>query len=302
MLRIELDRLVDGLKTRTEELVRLAAAEHGVKKDTQDDYRRWHTESGQRLATWKADLDKLKPAVPAASGTDPAKPAGRTSPSPQERERTATGTDDDSHDNSPGWWEWVIGLIGLSAIGLGFWRDRHRSGDTDEFARALDYWTPFLQADPHRPTPREITRFLNRARYAAARLGSPDPDRRTEPASDGNPPIPNRMLVELAAAFHRLPEGMSLRKLYELVLVHVNAGGSHEFWLAHELGQGVRRDWLDYLDEFMRVRITDEKIPDADTISRFLRVVGDWGDDAAKDKPSQRAEPDPGRKLFMEAP
>ncbi|HND99667.1 MAG TPA: P-loop NTPase fold protein, partial [Plasticicumulans sp.] len=210
VLRIELDRLVDGLKTRTEELVRLAAAEHGVKKDTQDDYRRWHTESGQRLATWKADLDKLKPAVPAASVTDPAKPADRTSPSPLERERPATGTDDDSHDNSPGWWEYGIWLIGLVAIGLGFWRDRHRSGDTDEFARALDYWTPFLQADPHRSTPREITRFLNRARYAAARLGSPDPDRRTEPASDGNPPVPDRMLVELAAAFHRLPEGMSL--------------------------------------------------------------------------------------------
>ncbi|HNE02851.1 MAG TPA: hypothetical protein PK403_15625 [Plasticicumulans sp.] len=79
---------------------------------------------------------------------------------------------------------------------------------------------------------------------------------------------------------------MSLRKLYGLVLVDVKADGRFGLEFAHALGEGERMDWRDYLNEFMRSRITDERIPDADTISRFLRVVGDWGDDAAKDKPS----------------
>ncbi len=71
-------------------------------------------------------------------------------------------------------WQWaLIAPFGVVLLFILLRRENPVERDTRDFIKAFRIWTPLALAEQDNQTPREVKRFINLARYSAARLSAP---------------------------------------------------------------------------------------------------------------------------------
>jgi hypothetical protein len=119
------------------------------------------------------------------------------------------------HEKAPSWPLWLplSVLLVFAAGSVLFVREGYVIHDDPRFVKAMALWAPVITADRNLAAPREVKRFVNKARYFAMRL-RPQVERRSwlrrlllpGPAESGRTKIGEADIVALTALQHLHPE------------------------------------------------------------------------------------------------
>ena len=229
----------------------------------------WPQRQWQRLGftaepTWTSVV-----AEPATTTSGVPRPSGE-GPKPQPPQNTPSSRTEFTPGAQVGpsfWWLLPAGLFGLLAVVVRLRgvvektledlpEIRQVERDTPEFAQALEIWHPWVVLLPKNNTPRAVKRFKNRVRYFAMRQRDKYSPRTLLQrflfllargwlrGREDEQPIPEPLLVALAAIHHCHPDWIADDEIFETIVAQnmaalpVSTAGT----VPREGGQAAERD------------------------------------------------------------
>jgi photosystem II stability/assembly factor-like uncharacterized protein len=228
-------------------------------------------ETAKEEAEEAARFPQMKARAPAAS------PAPAAAVNKQEEKPTNAGPAiERHHEEAPTWPLWLplAMLLVLAAGSILFVRESYVIRDDPSFVKAMDLWAPVITADRNLAAPREVKRFVNKARYFAMRL-RPQEERRSwlrrlllpELAEDPRTKISEADIVALTALEHLHPEWFAPPRRPEDLPVEAFLTG---FDAANERDNAITAVFKRHADEFRSTPVDSEKE------NIFFAVVGEY--------------------------
>jgi photosystem II stability/assembly factor-like uncharacterized protein len=180
------------------------------------------------------------------------------------------------HEQPPTWPLWlpVAMLLVLATGSILFVREDYVIRDAPSFVKALGIWAPVITADRDLAAPREIKRFINKARYFAMRL-RPQAEQRNwlrrlllpELAEDPRTKISEADIVALTALEHLHPEWFAPPRGPEDLPIKAFLTG---FDAVNERDNAITAVFKRHTDEFRSTPVDSEKE------NIFFAVVGEY--------------------------
>jgi photosystem II stability/assembly factor-like uncharacterized protein len=252
-----------------------------------DDFKQLRRELAEAMAAMAgAERAARLPTTSVAGPVGPNAPPG-----PKEKGEHAEPAVVYHHDEVPTWPLWlpvaVLLLVALGSVLLA--EGDYVIHDNRSFKEAVDVWAPVVNADPELAAPREVKRFMNKARYFAMRL-RPNVERRSrlrkflapKDVGEVSTKIDEDSIVALTALEHLHPEWFALPKDTKTSAVTVPIAGS----LANKLDGTAGEILKKYLNESGSWKRQEQ-------LALFLPLIGEYSSHASSATESKPSPTEP---------